>query len=68
MIPDCPFCNEKLFSIIGTYYWCKKCHGENFQINDRFAFYNFQRDVWKWKNAEYSRDTMVRIGKLKAFL
>jgi hypothetical protein len=74
MIPDCPFCNEKLYSSYGTIYWCKKCYGNKFLIDGDLPYYRAKTDycaktkVWCWKNAEYSQEQMDRISKLKAFL
>jgi hypothetical protein len=68
MIPDCPFCNEKLYSEGMLIYWCRKCHKEKFQINGHLSYYRVRQSVWVWKDVEYSQEQMDRISRLKAFL
>ena len=68
MIPDCPFCNEKLYSHGQLIYWCQKCYGNKFLIDGNLPYYRARTKVWRWKNAEYSQEQMDRISKLKVFI
>jgi hypothetical protein len=68
MIPDCPFCNEKLYSWGELIYWCHKCHKKKFQVNNNLPFYRAKESVWEWKGDKYSPEQMDRISKLKVFI